>query len=119
MPCKERVRLVIEDPGTGRLEVEAVLHPRGCMGARSTHLDIPLRGPLEGSLLASLAGPRGGLTLRARPASGGCVELEAPSGLPPVRLCVEGAVLGGGLAYLRRVRGKLYLTLPGLAGRRA
>jgi hypothetical protein len=111
--CKRPVQLYIRDPGLGALTVEAFMHPRGCMGASRSHLDIPLDG-LEGSLLASLAGPRGTVTLEAEPQGGGCVALEPPGGLPSILLCLEGLRPRRGPARLRRIRGKLYLALPGL-----
>ncbi|MEB3852117.1 MAG: hypothetical protein LRS49_06035 [Desulfurococcales archaeon] len=116
--CKRPVVLEVADPTIGIVSVEASLHPAGCMGARYTHLDVPLE-PLRGGLLEGLAGPRGGVALRARPAGRGCVELEPPGGLPSLRLCPRRPARldlagDGGVAYLRRVGGKLYLRLPAL-----
>ena len=113
--CKEPVRVAVKDSASLSLVVvEGYLHPRGCMKARFTHLDLPLE-PLRATVLGALASAPGGAKLRARPA-GACVELEPPAGAP-VTLCVEGLDLGSasGEAYLTVHRkGWIYLALPGL-----
>ncbi len=52
--CKKRIKLRICDD-TGCVETSATLHPRGCMKATRTHLDIPAAHPL----LADIARNRG------------------------------------------------------------
>lgn len=113
--CKKAVRVALRDEASLSLvEVEGYLHPRGCMGARFTHLDLPLE-PLRDTLLGALASAPGGVKIRVRP-RGGCAELEPPAG-PLLTLCTPCLEPRRGLAYLTVHRkGWIYLALPGLKG---
>ncbi len=44
--CKRRLRVRVEWPGASAV-VDGWLHPRGCLGARYTHLDLEPAGPLR------------------------------------------------------------------------
>ncbi len=106
--CKRTVKVIVEDLSCKR-RFTAYLHPQGCMGARYTHLDIPL-DRVRGCLIGELAW-RGGYKLKAKPEDG-CLRLDPGHGLPSVRLCVDGVILQGGLAYLKvHRRGVLYLSI--------
>jgi len=113
--CKRRVRAALRDEASLKLvEVEGYLHPRGCMKARFTHLDLPLE-PLKGTVLGALASVRGGVKLPVEP-RGGCAVLHPPVGAPLV-LCMDCLKPRRGVAYLTvHRRGWLYLALPGLEG---
>lgn len=109
MTCKRVVQATIEEASCRR-RFKAYLHPRGCMHARYTHLDIPLEG-VEGCLIAELA-RRGGYKLKVRALGGGCLMLDPGFGLPDIRLCVQGASLHGDVVYLAmHKRGVVYLSI--------
>ena len=101
--------LAVEGPGfTGLCEVEAVFHPRGCMGASRPHLD------LEISRCSELAGMLGDI-LFVRGGSFDCRVLERV-----VEVSLE-PLLPGYLMIIRlprslgveRKRGLCYLSLKG------
>lgn len=109
LSCKRIVQVTIEETSCRR-RFRAYLHPRGCMNARYTHLDIPSES-VEGCLLGELA-RRGGYKLKVQVSGGGCFMLDPGLGLPGIRLCVQGASLHGGVAYLAmHKRGFIYLSI--------
>ncbi|WP_131160474.1 hypothetical protein [Aeropyrum pernix] len=112
MGCKRSVELSILDHSSGiRRVIEASLHPKGCMGASQTHLDIP-EDALDGTLLGAIALSRGA-RLRIMVVNG-CFRIVYQP-LPPVDLCIGSVEAKPGLGYIkRRDRGKIYLSLPGL-----
>ncbi|BAN91021.1 hypothetical protein [Aeropyrum camini] len=110
MGCKKPVKIFISDHASGVKRVFiAYLHPRGCMGASSTHLDIP-EDALRGTIIGAIALSRGA-KIRVSTIDG-CFKLEYQD-FPPVVMCVEGVEPKRGVGYVkRRERGRIYLSLP-------
>ena len=111
--CKKRYpgRILVEGP-LGRVEASSViLHPRGCMGARHTHLDFTLpRDPCGLTEYLSKGGARANAWR-----SGGCLEVDLTLVLGvECRLSICPPPVWGSRVYLMLSRsGSLYLTVQG------
>lgn len=108
--CKRRLGravLTMEGPGfTGSCEVEAVFHPRGCMGASRTHLDLDITGCSElAGMLGEILFVRGG-SFECR-VLGQVVEVSLEPLLPGYLMTIR---LPRPLGVKRR-RGHCYLSL--------
>ncbi|MET1128654.1 MAG: hypothetical protein ABWW70_04995 [Thermoproteota archaeon] len=115
MGCKRRLRLRIVGPD-GSCSLEAWLHPRGCMKAKTTHIDVSFRvgcGQLKPLVeLGSLRGLKVGCE-----AQGGCLVLRIDELGLDLKLCPDlgGSEASAGLVCGERVyikatrRGTLYV----------
>ena len=106
MGCKKPLRITILIEGREHV-INGVFHPRGCMRARQSHLDLE---PLPGTWLWSIALHRG-YRLRCRPRNG-CISLEEPLLGLEARLCPLGghSLRCGGEVYVMITRGhRLYV----------
>ncbi len=115
--CKEKVKVSVKDPTTLKGSVvEGFFHPKGCFGARFSHLDLPASA-LEGSLIGDLA-VKGGARVWVEEL-GGCYEVYY-EGVSGVILCFDRLEAGRGWGYVASHRpGWVYLALPSLRMRRA
>ncbi len=98
MGCKKPLRITILIEDRERV-INGDFHPRGCMGARQSHLDLE---PLHDTWLWSIA-LRRGYKLRCKP-RGNCIFLEEPLLGLEARLCP----LGG---HRLRCRDKVYVMI--------
>ena len=98
MGCKKPLRITILIEGREHV-INGVFHPRGCMRARQSHLDLE---PLPGTWLWSIALHRG-YRLRCRPRND-CISLEESLLGLEARLCP----LGG---HSLRCRGEVYVMI--------
>ena len=111
--CKRRLPpALIVGPDGSRVRVRAVLHPRGCMGARFTHVDVELGSDPCG--LRVVLG-RGGHRVRARVSAGETVvDL---SGILGYTCVVYVPYELGGVVYVMVSRGGRLYVAPA-SGRR-
>jgi hypothetical protein len=114
--CKERVKVSVRDPATLKNSiVEGFFHPKGCLGARFSHLDLPFDA-LEGGLLKDLAA-KGGARVWVEEL-GGCYEVYY-EGVSSVILCFNELEARRGWGYVASHRpGWVYLVLPSLRPKR-
>ena len=105
--CKQHMRIRVEWQSGSRV-VDAWLHPRGCMRARYTHLDLEPVKPLS-----DLAARRG-LTLRCRNTANGIEVTEPLTGIGARLKPLSGIVLrcGGRQVYVMRTRSGLVYIAP-------
>ncbi len=106
MACKRRV--VVRVCGVSCCSVEGFYHPRGCMGARYSHLDLEVSECL--GVLLEACRVRGFSVSCVE--EGDCVRLYSEVLPVDVVLCVDGASLrcSGGRVYVMRSRsGMVYV----------
>ena len=103
--CKRKIRVKICVESDCRT-VEAELHPRGCMGASRTHLDLPEEA-IHPMLLEASAS-RGMRFSWERVAD--CLVLHAP-GLPEAKICGPVPEPRAPPLLRRLRRGRVYLGL--------
>ena len=106
--CKKRIEVDVCIEGVSCRRVQAELHPKGCMHAMRTHLDIPIVEGLE--MLAEL-GKKRGLHLDYT-IVGDCLVLET-SGLPTTKICSKKIPKPATRRVLLRVLrpGRIYIGL--------
>ena len=105
--CKRRGPPVLLEYHGGTLTLPSILHPKGCMGARRTHLDVEVVRDPCGLLIFFR---RGGLCLPAIRSGGGVlVDLYEVLGYP-CTLLVRGLEYTGRVYIMVTRRGSLYLA---------
>ena len=105
--CKRPGPPVLLEYHGGTLTLQSILHPKGCMGARTTHLDVEVERDPCG--LLEFFG-RGGSCLPARREGGGViVDLSGVLGYPCV-LRLRGLKYTGRVYLMVSRRGSLYIA---------